>query len=443
MIQLNHSIMNTEEAGFVKIKYDSIYANLEAYEANVFTMWSANIIDESEANLHKPLLVRENELLKVNFDPKVVALLREVKYLGALSVAPPQTAADIYSKSETFRAYIFSLEHITGQYNNIRTTVLDVERPLIESKINEIDGQISQALGSLTWSSAEVDSYITSIGESVGTLSNTLQVMKNNVAQVQKLLKGWSASPLIERKDPKKCLGMDEKESKVASTFEQIKKDGLAIHELLQQTKELVSAVGDSANWVNYRNYVDDIVSKGYKCAIQTSLEYLSTNMEQVKGAEANPLLEAKLELENETLLFTPNMDEDSPDGFLAVIEDFVSDIYNMASLMPRISSTASDNVAAPATDAVTEAPQETQASDVASETHGSTENKITALPAVRDDTYLPEMVSNEALGGIKRLILERVRTIIEKCLTYKDGFDQYTYLWTVCIFYMTVRAMN
>ena len=90
-----------------------------------------------------------------------------------------------------------------------------------------------------------------------------------------------------------------------------------------------------------------------------------------------------------------------------------------------------------PADAAATEAPQttDTQASDVASDTLGSTENKIAALLPVQDDTYLPEMVSNEVLNGFKQLILERVRLIIEKCLTYKDGYDQYTYLWTVCFF--------
>ena len=421
--------MNTEEANQVKDKYDTIYSALESFENGVFTAWSSTIVDESEVNLHKPLIIRENDLLKVNFDPKVVALLREVKYLGALTVTPPTAASDVYSKSDTFRKYIFSLEHITGQYNNIRTTVLDVERPLIEGKINEIDNQISQALSSLTWKSNGVDEYINMISGSVGSLSSTLQVMKNNVAQIQKLLKGWSASPLIERKDPKKCLSIEEKDAKITSTIEAIKKDGQTIQDLFKQTRDLLQADESSQNWTDYRNYVDDIVSKGYTLAIQNSLEYLSVNMESSKTGELNPLLESKLELENEMLQFTPNMDEDSSDGLLTICQNFIEDIFDISTLMTRISPKDIPSKApVPATAPVAAAPTE---SNPPENVDGiDTEDALSAAK-IEKETYLGEMKNNDDLNKIRLVIIDRVRTIIEKAVIYKEGYDQYAYLWT------------
>jgi dynein heavy chain len=430
--------MSTEEADLVVKKYDTLYAALEAYENNLFNSWSVNIVDESEANLNKPLLIRENDLLKVNFDPKVVALLREVKYLGALSVTPPTTAADIYSKSETFRKYIFSLDHITRQYNNIRTGVLEVERPLIETKINEIDSQIEQALSSFSWKSDGVDEYITMIGGTVGELSNTLQVMKNNIGQIQKILKGWSAAPLIERKDPKKCLSLDEKEAKVQSIFESIKKDGQLIHGLVNETKELVKAEVTSEKWINYRNYADDIVSKGYKFAIQTSLEYLVANMELAKSGDSNPLLESKLELENEILQFSPSMDEELPGNLISIIQDFIDDIYHMSALIQRISPRES---AIPPSVLVPSAEE----SNPAESMPGSTEEMSADAQSIKpdlpalddaDETYLGEMINNETLNKIKDTVLQRARTIVEKALAYKEGYDQYAYLWTVLQFF-------
>lgn len=417
--------MSTEEAEFVVKKYDTIMASLESFEANLFNSWSLNIVDESEANLNKPLLIRENDLLKVNFDPKVVALLREVKYLGALAVNPPTTAADIYSKSETFRKYIFSLDHITRQYNYIRTGVLDVERPLIETKINEIDSQIEQALSSFSWKSEGVDEYITLIAGTVGDLSNTLQVMKNNIGQIQKILKGWSAAPLIERKDPKKCLSIDEKEAKVQSIFDTIKKEGQIIHGLVKQTQELVNAEDTAEKWINYRDYADDIVSKGYKVAIQTSLDYLLANMENSKSSDSNPLLESKLELENEILQFSPSMNEDLPGNLISIIQDFIDDIYHMSALVQRISP---KEVEKP----VTRPPPAAEGSneDVAPESKASQPHLNS--PDASDETYLGEMKNNESLNKIRDTVLQRAHTIVEKAIAYKEGYDQYAYLWTV-----------
>ena len=414
--------MSSEEAGLVMKKYASIYAGLEGFEANIFSSWSSTIVDESEANLNKPLLVRQNDLLQVNFDPKVVALLREVKYLGALNVTAPAAAAGIYSKSEIFRKYIFSLDHITRQYNNIRTGVLEVEKPLIESKIGEIDGQIEQALNGLTWKSEGVDLYIGVISATVGDLSSTLQVMKNNIGQTQKILKGWSSSPLIERKDPKKCLSLEEKESKVNLMFESIRKDGQLIHSLLKQTQELVNAEESSENWINYRDYVDSIVSKGYKLAIQTSLEYLVANMEQLKSGESNPLLESKLELENEQLQFTPCMDEDAPESLLSIVTEFLDDIYHMSSLMGRISVKQQTVQVNPSEDA-------SSGDQVTTET---VPNPNLAIVDTSTDTYLSEMLATDSLNDIRVLVLGRVHSIIEKSISYKEGYDQYSYLWTV-----------
>jgi dynein heavy chain len=39
-------------------KYNELYATLEAYEKNLYNSWTCDISDESEANLHKPLIIK-------------------------------------------------------------------------------------------------------------------------------------------------------------------------------------------------------------------------------------------------------------------------------------------------------------------------------------------------------------------------------------------------
>jgi len=141
-------LFESEEAKLIKIKYDEIYRKLDEYEQETFKDWSDNIINDSEANLDKPLLTRTIQdslsLFKVNFDPKVIALLKEVKYLGSLGIQAPEKAQSVYDKDEIFRNNIFELDHVVSQYNNIKLTVLDVERPLIQERVNSIDKQFEQ-----------------------------------------------------------------------------------------------------------------------------------------------------------------------------------------------------------------------------------------------------------------------------------------------------------
>ncbi|KAH6561308.1 hypothetical protein BASA62_009917 [Batrachochytrium salamandrivorans] len=269
---LNHSVMNTNEANIVKSKYNELRAALDAFELNIFNIWTDTIIDESEENLNKPVLIREASLLKVNFDPKVVALLREVTYFGALAVQLPQEAVNIYSKAETFRKYIFSLESIANMYNGIRTGVMDVEKPLIEAKIKEIDAQIEQGVSSINWN------------------------YENNMNQIAKILKQWSASRLLSVKT-EKASNLEEMDVKIAATNDAFKKDGQLIISLVEQTRLIVEAEPETEQWSRYREYVDVVVKKGVWTTIKSSLEYILQNMDKERATEVGPILEANSNL--------------------------------------------------------------------------------------------------------------------------------------------------
>ena len=122
----------------------------------------------AKTNLERPLLVRDpnTELLTVNFNPQLVALLREVKYLEMQKEenrAIPEKAAAVFAQNETYRKYLQNLDVTVHLYNNIRETVLDVEYPLIEGQLNDIDVQLERAISELNWTSeGNMRGFITS-----------------------------------------------------------------------------------------------------------------------------------------------------------------------------------------------------------------------------------------------------------------------------------------
>ena len=63
----------------------------------------------------------------------------------------PNSAAELYTNNDTFREYVNHLDFIVDRYNKVRKTVLEVEYPLIEGQLEEIDIQLEKAEESLNW----------------------------------------------------------------------------------------------------------------------------------------------------------------------------------------------------------------------------------------------------------------------------------------------------
>jgi len=52
-----------------------------------------------------------------------------------------------------YNTYVINLELSVHYYNRIRETVLEVEYPLIEDQLSDIDKKLTHAENSLTWNS--------------------------------------------------------------------------------------------------------------------------------------------------------------------------------------------------------------------------------------------------------------------------------------------------
>lgn len=83
-----------------------------------------------------------------------MSVLREVKYLEARQAEViPDMAADIYSNRELLWQYVANLDLTTNWYNKVMSTMLEVEMPLIQSQLTDIDAKLKEAEGNLGWTS--------------------------------------------------------------------------------------------------------------------------------------------------------------------------------------------------------------------------------------------------------------------------------------------------
>lgn len=388
---LDHPVMESEEAKLVFTKYEEMLQLLSNWDQEIYKEWIAGVDEACSFNLNQPLITRneETKLITVNFDPQLVAVLREVKYLEIRSEEQvPESATAIYSRYDTLWKYVTNLDLTVSLYNKVRTNVLEVEFPLIEGQVADIDQKLQQAETSLNWNTDGIWEYIQSTRDQVVDLESRVQQTKNNVEEVQKLMSTWSKHPLFTRKEEKNdtLLNLTDREDRLKKRFDEIRTIGEQIHGLLTKNLELFKADKTSDIWKAYVDYVDEMVVDGFFNTIHCSLKFLLDNTD----AKNNPddLFKAILELQAPEMVFVPSLEFGVPDGFYDLVDGLVGDIYKQASLVKRLAE------------------------------HSGQEH------------YQPDLEDMEELSDMRQELMDRIQNIMNKSMEYRNSFDNYAYLW-------------
>uniref|UniRef100_A0A9L0SQL6 Dynein axonemal heavy chain 17 n=1 Tax=Equus caballus TaxID=9796 RepID=A0A9L0SQL6_HORSE len=375
MKDLKHvEVMSSVEAKLTYQKYDEMMELLRSYREKIYQQWVAGVDKDCHFNLGQPLIQRDpiTNLIQVNFSKALVAVLREVKYLNFQEQKEiPGSAENLFSQHETFRKFVGNLELIVGWYNEIKTTVMDVEFPLVKSELEAIDVKLLSAETTLFWNGEGTKAMFISRRAKLGG-------------------GGWGVGSDLSGFCPKTypsgrfCLLARWVQSDRNGV------SGMTADCCLQENAELFRADTASYSWKDYVNHIDGMVLEEFDHFIRKSLNYLIDNMESVA-----PLFEVRMELEEDGLVFSPSLEMGGTRGFLALIESLINDIYNVAKLIPRLAKAKCSPVC------FSPAPFQTDLEDV------------TDLIEMREE------VSN--------LVITAMKAAEE----YQDSFERYSYLWT------------
>ncbi|KAJ8318719.1 LOW QUALITY PROTEIN: hypothetical protein KUTeg_003810 [Tegillarca granosa] len=388
---LDHPCMQGEDAKLVFTKYEEMLQLLNQWDQQIYNEWTAGVDEACNFNLNQPLLQRneETKLISVNFDAQLTAVLREVKYLEMRQQEEiPGSASNMYSKNDTLWQYVTNLDLSVHLYNKVRNTILEVEFPLVEGQIKDLDVDLEQAEKSLNWNSEGAWDYIQKIRDRIIDLESRVQKAKNNVEEIQKLMATWSKNPLFERKEDKHdtLLNLDDRKDRLEKRYQEIRQIGDKIHALLKENLEFFKADSTTDIWKAYVDYVDEMIVDGYFNTIHCSLKFLLDNTDSKN--HLGSLFEAQLELQVPEMVFSPSLEYGVADGFYDLIDGLVGDIYKQASLIPRLAAHSGQ------------------------------------------DHYQPDLEDMEELSEMRQEIMDRVTTIMNKANEYRNSFENYAYLW-------------
>ena len=311
---LDRSVLDREEAKEVVKTYTSLVASLGEYEHLKIEEWGEEIEQSSQAKLKLPLLRRKDnsQELVVNFDPKLVELLREVKYFLLLGLSVPSSALNIYKKAEIFRRQTGNLELIVNMYNNVLTGLLPVEAPLMKGDLDKIDKALQQGVKNINWKSHGIDYFLTECMGSARNLDTMLTVMKGSLKRIDELLVEWKMEPLFQRRS--KPVNCEENEAAFRQGLhlrcKVISQGGKEIHGLLKDMNKKLKVSPGLPDWKSYQDFINNVIIAGLSEVVEASLKYLNAQLdaEVIKQEDKLPLLEIDMELYGKEVVFVPGV---------------------------------------------------------------------------------------------------------------------------------------
>ena len=84
-------------------KYEQMVEIIQLYKGEQYKEWTDKVDEDCKFNLSQPLLTRneESNLISVNFNPKLEAVLREVRYSGYIGENEiPESAAKLFERHD-------------------------------------------------------------------------------------------------------------------------------------------------------------------------------------------------------------------------------------------------------------------------------------------------------------------------------------------------------
>ncbi|XP_026191394.1 dynein beta chain, ciliary [Cyclospora cayetanensis] len=301
-----------EELKDVCRQCESVGAGIEQYQRKIRFEWSDNQVEPSKARLSAVLLKRqEGSLLRVNFHPELMGLLREVRYMKLQGLTVPPSAKAVHERAEVYRVQVSALQTLCHQYNRVLTGLLPNQRPLLAERLSNIDATLEPGLTTLSWESEGVDAFIAQASVAVSDAFTICDSITSNLHKSFGLLGSWMEKPLFERKP--KPMALDDADQVVRSSIAN------RLHLMAEDGKELHKILRDSS-------------------------EALKATKAMGPRPEAQPLFEVKLELVNGSIDLVPAF-RDEKGGICKVVEGWVADFLKSAATTARLDSGKGDYI--------------------------------------------------------------------------------------------------
>ncbi|XP_058589787.1 dynein axonemal heavy chain 8 isoform X2 [Neofelis nebulosa] len=170
----NSEILSSAEGKAVIRQYNKISYVLVEFEVVYHTAWVREI-SQLQYALQATLFVRHPETgkLLVNFDPKILEVVRETKCMIKMKLDVPEEAKRLLKLESKLKADKLHLQGLLQYYDDLCQEVPSVFVNLMTPRMKKVESVLRQGLTILTWSSLTLESFFQEV-DSVLDMFNQL-----------------------------------------------------------------------------------------------------------------------------------------------------------------------------------------------------------------------------------------------------------------------------
>ncbi|XP_072250743.1 dynein axonemal heavy chain 5 isoform X1 [Leuresthes tenuis] len=209
LFQQQPGVLSTTEAKRIIKNFNRVARVLMEYEMLYHHSWMTKM-EKARVGLQAPLLVRSPETgeLTVNFDPEILTQIREANCMIRMNLEIPPFAALLQQKQDTLKKNYNKLQLMLSENTRVRAKIQSAFEQLAMPHVAKVDEAVQPGLISLSWTSLNIDKYLSSIDKALADLELLMDRVNDLVEfRIDAVLQEMSMSTLcvLPEDEPVPC----------------------------------------------------------------------------------------------------------------------------------------------------------------------------------------------------------------------------------------------
>ncbi|XP_077977872.1 dynein axonemal heavy chain 5-like isoform X2 [Glandiceps talaboti] len=193
-------VLRTQEAKKIIRNFNKMAAVLMEFEMLYHRGWY-RAVETAKSGMNSSLLVRHPDTkdLFVNFDPQILELIAEAKYLRKMNLEIPEAAVVMCMKENEIKQNHVALLEVLKEYDRIVGTIPPVLLPLMKPYRDRVEDALKPGLNALNWTSLSIEQYISNIYKELGFLQRLIKQVTDLLdCRIEAVLHDMSTTPLCD-----------------------------------------------------------------------------------------------------------------------------------------------------------------------------------------------------------------------------------------------------
>ncbi|XP_032373614.1 dynein heavy chain 5, axonemal isoform X2 [Etheostoma spectabile] len=209
LFQQHPGVLSAPEAKRIIRDFNRLARVLLEYEILYHHSWMQKM-EDARVGLQASLLVRSPQTgeLFVNFDPEILAQIREANCMTRMNLEIPPFAALLQQKQDTLKKNYNKLQLMLSENTRVRSKIQRAFEQLAMPHVAKVDEAIQPGLTSINWTSLNIDKYLDSIDKALVDLELLMDRVNDLVEfRIDAVLQEMSGSTLcvLPEDEPVTC----------------------------------------------------------------------------------------------------------------------------------------------------------------------------------------------------------------------------------------------